>query len=192
MERELRRRFLPHNHDQILFYLLQHCAQGDRTVEVYSAEFRRLSSRNNLSETESQQVNRYINGLRPQIHDKISLIPVYTLDDAYNLAIRAENQLARNTGKQIVSTNSTTTKPSNPYARPVVGKCFKCGVPGHRLNECRATGGKINLTVKYDEFDNGEGTDNKDEDDVEICHLEGGDYATKEYTAHSFVIQRIL
>ncbi|PWA51772.1 hypothetical protein CTI12_AA461010 [Artemisia annua] len=167
MERELRRRFLPPNHDQILFNLLQHCAQGDRTVEVYTAEFHRLSSRNNLSETESQQVTRYINGLRPQIHDKISLDPVYTLDDAYNLAIRAENQLAKSsmqiksvpsidpssqhttkistidTGKQIVSTNTTTTKPPNPYARPVMGKCFKYGVLGHRLNECRATGGKV-------------------------------------------------
>ena len=70
---------------------------------------------------------------------------------------------------------------------------FKCGLPGHRSSDCRATGGKVNLTLKDDEFDNGEETDNKDEDDdVEICHPEGGDYATKEYSAHSFVIQRIL
>ena len=45
MERELRRRFLPPNHDQILFNLLQNCAQGNRSVEVYTAEFHRLSSK---------------------------------------------------------------------------------------------------------------------------------------------------
>ncbi|PWA68983.1 hypothetical protein CTI12_AA301370 [Artemisia annua] len=95
MERELRRRFLPPNHDQILFNLLQNCLQGKRSVEVYTAEFHRLSSRNDLSETESQQVTRYINGLSPEIQDRISLVPVYTLDDAYNLAIRAKNQLAK-------------------------------------------------------------------------------------------------
>ncbi|GJW10481.1 hypothetical protein Tco_1576308 [Tanacetum coccineum] len=48
MERELRRRFLPPNHDQILFNLLQNYAQGNRSVEVYTAEFHRLSSRNDL------------------------------------------------------------------------------------------------------------------------------------------------
>nr|GEV05734.1 hypothetical protein CTI12_AA461010 [Tanacetum cinerariifolium] len=192
---------------------------GDRTVEVYTAEFHRLSSRNNLSETESQQVTRYINGLRPQIHDKISLVPVYTLDDAYNVAIRAENQLARSsiliksvpsvdpslqhtakissidTGKQVVSTNTTTTKTTNPYARPVMGKCFKCGVPGHRSNDCRANGGKVNLTLRDEEFDEGGETNSSDEDvdaNAEIWHPKGGDYTTTEYSAHSFVIQRIL
>ena len=24
----------------------------------------------------------------------------------------------------------------NPYAKPVIGKCYKCGVPEHRSNEC--------------------------------------------------------
>ncbi|GKA23395.1 bZIP transcription factor 60 [Tanacetum coccineum] len=163
----------------LIFYPPQNYAQGNRSVEVYTAEFHRLSSRNDLSETESQQVTRYINGLSPQIHDKISLVPVYTLDDAYNLAIRAENQLARSsiliksvpsvdpssqhttkissidTGKQVVSTNTTTTKTTNPYARPVMGKCFKCGVPSHRSNDCSANGRKVNLTLR-DENHSGE------------------------------------
>ena len=68
MERELRRRFLPLNHDHILFNLLQHCAQGDRIVEVYTAEFHRLSSRNNLSETQvptSDSVHQWIKTSNP-------------------------------------------------------------------------------------------------------------------------------
>ncbi|GKD01171.1 hypothetical protein Tco_1171445 [Tanacetum coccineum] len=48
MERELRRRFLPPNHDQILFNLLQNYLQGNRSVEVYTSEFHRLSSRINI------------------------------------------------------------------------------------------------------------------------------------------------
>ncbi|PWA35596.1 hypothetical protein CTI12_AA608120 [Artemisia annua] len=180
MERELRRRFLAPNHDQILFNLLQNCLQGKRSVEVYTAEFHRLSSRNDLSETESQQVTRYINGLSPEIQDRISLVPVYTLDDAYNLAIRAENQLAKKNRppvfssnrtsnwstqstfkpessqsgsksdvldkkKQVVNTSTAISKPTNPYERPIVGKCFKCGLPGHRSSDCRATGGRQSL-----------------------------------------------
>nr|GEX48000.1 hypothetical protein [Tanacetum cinerariifolium] len=130
---------------------------SNRSVEVYTAEFHRLSSRNDLSETESQQVTR-------------------------------------DTGKQVVSTNTTSTKTTNPYARPVMGKCFKCGVPGHnRSNDCRDNGGKVNLTLRDDEFGNGGETNTSDEDvDAEICHPEGGDYPSTEYSTHSFVIQRIL
>ncbi|GKE87774.1 hypothetical protein Tco_1565249, partial [Tanacetum coccineum] len=54
-----------------------------------------------------------------------------------------------------------------------------------------ANGGKVNLTLRDDEFGNGGETNNSDEDvDAEICHPEGGDYPSTEYAAHSFVIQR--
>ncbi|GJR51812.1 uncharacterized protein Tco_1402333 [Tanacetum coccineum] len=245
MERELRRRFLPPNHDQILFNLLQNCAQGNRSVEVYTAEFHRLSSRNDLSETESQQVTRYINGLRPEIQDRISLVPVYTLDDAYNLAIRAENQLAKNNrstlfpstnrNKFVSNAGQSTSKPegsesvqklstlgtgkptgtlvskststnsyarpeksssTNPYARPVIGKCFKCGAPGHRSSECRATGGKINLTTREDDYDEGEEERFDEEIETDVCHpadeLDGNLYANDEYSSKLCVIRRIM
>ncbi|GKA13938.1 transposon ty3-I gag-pol polyprotein [Tanacetum coccineum] len=245
MERELRRRFLPPNHDQILFNLLQNCAQGNRSVEVYTAEFHRLSSRNDLSETESQQVTRYINGLRPEIQDRISLVPVYTLDDAYNLAIRAENQLAKNNrstlfpstnrNKFVSNAGQSTSKPegsesvqklstlgtgkptgtlvskststnsyarpeksssTNPYARPVIGKCFKCGAPGHRSSECRATGGKINLTTREDDYDEGEEERFDEEIETDVCHpadeLDGNLYANDEYSSRLCVIRRIM
>ncbi|KAK3005274.1 hypothetical protein RJ639_016461 [Escallonia herrerae] len=95
MKRELQSRFLPPDHEQILFGLYQNCKQGFRSVEEYTMEFHRLSSRNNLSETEPQQVMRYVSGLRSAIQEKLSLLPIYTLDEAYNVAIKAENQLTR-------------------------------------------------------------------------------------------------
>ncbi|GKB19613.1 putative CCCH-type zinc finger family protein [Tanacetum coccineum] len=211
MKRDLRRRFLPPNLDQILFNLLQNCVQGNRSVEVYTAEFHYLSSRNNLSETECQQVTRYVNGLSHEIQDRISLVPVYTLDDAYNLAIKAENQLAKHTRpsvfssrnnslsiqstskpesrqygsnsaaldkkKQSINTSTVITKSTNPYDHPIIGKCFKCGLPGHRSSDCRGTGKKFNLTLKEDEYDEEEEND-KDSDDKEydtyMCHPESG------------------
>ncbi|GKD20059.1 hypothetical protein Tco_1221762, partial [Tanacetum coccineum] len=156
---------------------------GNRSVEVYTSEFHRLSSRNDLSKTESQQVTRYINGLSPQIHDKISLVPVYTLDDAYNLVIRAENQLARSS---MLIKSVLNVDPSLQHTTKIsyidTGKQI-C----HRSNDCRANDGKVNLTLRDDEFSNGGETNNSHEDvDAEICHPKGGDYASTEHSAHSF------
>nr|GEX72651.1 hypothetical protein CTI12_AA263670 [Tanacetum cinerariifolium] len=167
MERELRR-FLPPNHDQTLFNLLQNCAQGNRSVEVYTAEFHRLSSRNNLSESEAQQVTRAENQLA---RSSILIKSVPSVDPSSQHTTKISSV---DTGKQVVSTNTSSTKTTNPYARPVMGKCFKCGVRGHRSNDCRANGGKVNLTLRDDEFDNGGETNTSDEDvDAEICHPEG-------------------
>jgi hypothetical protein len=58
-----------------------------------------LDSRNNLSETEGQQVARYIGGLRMAIQDQVSLHTVWTLSEALNLAMKIESQMARHSGR---------------------------------------------------------------------------------------------
>jgi len=64
MKRLLRSRYLPPDYEQILFKQYQDCRQGNRTIETYLEEFHRLSSQNNLLETEAQQVARFVRGLR--------------------------------------------------------------------------------------------------------------------------------
>ncbi|GJS14344.1 heterogeneous nuclear ribonucleoprotein 1 [Tanacetum coccineum] len=167
------------------------------------------------------------------------------MDDAYNLAIRAKNQLAKNNrstlfpstnrNKFVSNAGQSTSKPegsesvqklstlgtgkptgtlvskststnsyarpeksssTNPYARPVIGKCFKCGAPGHRSSECRATGGKINLTTREDDYDEGEEERFDEEIETDVCHpadeLDGNLYADDEYSSRLCVIRRIM
>lgn len=92
MKQLLRARFLLSDYDQILFQQYQNCSQGTRTVREYTKEFYRLSSHNDLVETESHQVARYISKLRSSIQDVVSLQPTHTLQDAIQRATRVEIQ----------------------------------------------------------------------------------------------------
>jgi len=95
MKRLLKARFLPPDFEQRLFQQYQECRQGGRTIQAYVDDFYRLSARNDLMETEDQQVARFIGGLRVAIQDKVSMHPVFTLNQAVSLATRAEKQLER-------------------------------------------------------------------------------------------------
>ena len=64
-----------------------------RSVHEYNAEFMRLAERNNLRESEGQQATRYLEWLKPQIRDKISVQVMRNLHEAKNMALKAEFML---------------------------------------------------------------------------------------------------
>nr|GLL17334.1 uncharacterized protein LOC109163967 [Ipomoea trifida]GLL41384.1 uncharacterized protein LOC109163967 [Ipomoea trifida] len=175
--------------------------------------------------TPEQQTARYLNGLRFNIRERMALAPVWTVDEAYNMALRAEELLSQATSRKqsmaaptrnTTEANSQRTAPNqnfvpslsnnsqeaagnnskfqrqrggeipskgiapNPYARPMTGKCFKCGEPGHRSNECRARK-YVNMVEEQDEFDE-EGDINEGE--VEVAE-EVGEHL-------NCVVQRLL
>ena len=59
-------------------------------IHEYTTEFMRLDERNDLRESEGQQAARYLEGLKPQIHDMIGVQVMRDLHEAKNMALKAE------------------------------------------------------------------------------------------------------
>ena len=72
-----------------------------------------MSIRVGHAEDDTKKVDRYINGLRYDIHDEIGLLSVKTIEDAYQGALKAEvkmlrKQNQRNKGKSLERGRGTT------------------------------------------------------------------------------------
>lgn len=66
------------------------CNQGSRSVTDYTAEFIRLTGRNEIGESDGQKVARYISGLKTSIQDKIGLQTIWIVSEVSSLALKAE------------------------------------------------------------------------------------------------------
>jgi hypothetical protein len=96
MVAKLKDKFIPKDYEINLFRKLQNLRQRSMTVKEYTKEFYRLNIRTGQREKDDEKVSRYINGLRYEIQDEISMMTARTVEDAYQIALKAEEKLARN------------------------------------------------------------------------------------------------
>ncbi|KAI5664074.1 hypothetical protein M9H77_23397 [Catharanthus roseus] len=67
----------------------------------------RLAERNDMWESEVHQVSRYLDGLKPQIRDRIGVHVVKSMTDVKNLAIKAELMIRDRDGSRIEGNRRT-------------------------------------------------------------------------------------
>ncbi|GJV98067.1 putative receptor protein kinase ZmPK1 [Tanacetum coccineum] len=171
MKRVMFARFLPVDYEQTLYSLYQNCRQYSRTVSEYVEEFTRLASRNQLSESDAQQVARFNNGLRYDIQAIICLQTTWTLDEAVRMALKAEHTVSEKT-QPLSSNEADTEKNKSTYA-------------SHTSNQCRAKA--VNVKERgelYEEQSENEECSIRPED---VLDEEEGD----EHEAYSYVVRRI-
>jgi hypothetical protein len=65
------------------------------TVKEYTEEFYRINIRAGHRESDDEKVARYMNGLRYDIQDEMSMMTIRNVEDAYQIALKAEEKLAR-------------------------------------------------------------------------------------------------
>jgi hypothetical protein len=69
-------------------------------VKEYTEEFYRLNIRAGHRESNDEKVARYMNGLRYEIQDEMSMLTIRTVEDAYQMALKVEEKLNRKQGQR--------------------------------------------------------------------------------------------
>jgi len=95
MVAKLKAKFMPKDYQINLFRLLQNLRQKGMIVKEYTEEFYKMNIMIGQQEKDDEKIVRYINGLRYEIQDEISMMSVRIIEDAYQISLKAEEKLAR-------------------------------------------------------------------------------------------------
>jgi hypothetical protein len=97
---KMKAKFIPRDYQITLFRRMQNLRQKLMTVKEYTEEFYRLNIRAGHRESDDEKVARYMNGLRYDIQDEMSMATIRTVEDAYQMALKVEEKLSRKQGQR--------------------------------------------------------------------------------------------
>ncbi|GKD65187.1 putative receptor protein kinase ZmPK1 [Tanacetum coccineum] len=184
MKRVIFARFLPVDYEQTLYSLYQNCRQYSRTVSEYAEEFMRSASRNQLSESDTQQVARFNNGLRYDIQAIICLQTTWTLDEAVRMALKAEHTVSKGKNNSKFKSKPDLNQSLNESGEKTQPPSSKEG--GHTSNQCRAKA--VNVTERGELYE--------EESENEECFIRPEDVLDEEeddeHEAYSYVVRRLM
>jgi hypothetical protein len=70
------------------------------SVKEYNEEFYRINIREGHRESDDEKFSRYMNGLRYDIQDEMRMMTIRNVEDAYHIALKAEEKLSRKQGQR--------------------------------------------------------------------------------------------
>jgi hypothetical protein len=89
MVAKMKAKFMPKDYQINLFRKLQNLRQKGMILKEYVEEFYKLKNRTRQREKDEEKIVRYINGLRYEIQDEISMMSVRIVEDAYHISLKA-------------------------------------------------------------------------------------------------------
>jgi hypothetical protein len=93
-------KFILRDYQIILFKRMQNLRQKLMTVKEYTEKFYKLNIRAGHRDSDDEKVSRYMNGLRYDIQDEMSMVTIRTVEDAYQMALKVEEKLSRKQGQR--------------------------------------------------------------------------------------------
>jgi hypothetical protein len=91
----MKAKFIPKDYQVTMFRRMQNLRQKLMSVKEYTKEFYKLNIRAGHRESDDEKVARYMNVLRYDIQDEMSMMIIQTVEDAYQMALKAEEKLSR-------------------------------------------------------------------------------------------------
>lgn len=95
MVAKLKGRFLPRDYQITLHRQVQNLRQKGFTIKEYTEEFYRVNLQAGYTEDNIERTTRYVNGLRMEILDEISILSQNNTEEAYQRAIKLEEKITR-------------------------------------------------------------------------------------------------
>eukprot|EP00253_Pinus_taeda_P014540 PITA_14540 len=93
MVAKLKGRFLPRDYQIALHRQVHNLRQRGLTVKEYTEEFYRVNLRAGYTEDTAERTARYVNGLKMEILDEISILSPNNTEEAYQSAVKAKEKL---------------------------------------------------------------------------------------------------
>jgi hypothetical protein len=90
---KMKAKFIPRDYHITLFRRMQNLRQKLMTVKEYTEEFYKLNIRAGHRESDDEKVAKYMNGLRYNIQDEMSMRTIIMVEDAYQMALKDEEKL---------------------------------------------------------------------------------------------------
>ncbi|XP_054801490.1 uncharacterized protein LOC129305505, partial [Prosopis cineraria] len=164
LKRYLRKAYVPSYYYTELNRKLRMFSQGSMTVEEYVHELNILKFRANIQENEREAMSRIMDGLRPELRDKLDLYTFVDKEELIHKAIKLEQRNKNKRSKSSWKDSKTTPKwkdskakdtsqakeeiktkyegktsnpkPSSYSSNTSPIKCFKCHGVGHMARDC--------------------------------------------------------
>jgi hypothetical protein len=96
---KMKAKFIPRDYQINLFRRMQNLRRKLMTVKEYIEEFYKLNIQAGHRESDDEKVAKYLNGLRYEIQDKLSMTTIRTVEDAYQMDLKAEEKLGHKQGQ---------------------------------------------------------------------------------------------
>ena len=88
-------KLLPKDYQLILFRKMQNLKQKMMTTREFTEEFYKVNIRSSHIEDTPKRVSRYVNRLRFDIQDELSLMSLIYMEEDYQVALKVEDKFMR-------------------------------------------------------------------------------------------------
>jgi hypothetical protein len=94
MVAKMKAKFIPRDYQITMFWRIQNLRQKMMSVKEYTEEFYRINIRVGHLESDDEKVSRYMNGLRHDIQDEMSMVTIRNVEDSYQIDLKYEENLS--------------------------------------------------------------------------------------------------